>query len=73
MSRKKPAKARQGERIQWTHTCGGARGTTEHSRVSIHDDGRCVVSVCAVRRSVLGRYRSFHISQQGSEKYLLQR
>ena len=73
VSRKKPAKARQGERIQWTHTGGGARGTTEHSRVSIHDDGRGLVSICAVRRSVLGRCRSFHVSQQGSEKHLLQR
>ena len=72
VSRKKPAKARQGERIQWTHTGGGARGATEHSRVSIHDDGRGLVSICAVRRSVLGRCRSFHVSQQGSEKHLLQ-
>ena len=62
-----------GEWIQWTHTGRGARGTTEHSRVSIHDDGRGLVSICAVRRSVLGRCRSFHVSQQGSEKHLLQR
>ena len=59
------------KRVQRPRTRGGARDCrAPPSR--LHGGGRRG-GRCAARRSGLGRYRSFHISQQGSEKYLSHR